>query len=362
MRSIFSRALWLCLVSLSPLSAYPASGTITAFAPHGKPGMPKNFDWSSLLPGVAETATFGWVAGPLTADDINTPAVTGATALKFRKGLAGPEGVPSFVFETPEEVTAGLLGEQVPPAPPVVRTPNAYSLSGNHGSEAHVSFSGSSTVESKVNMGQRLTLYKATITATASGALGTDLTLARQWRSVATVRDPMWITAGALSAVGVTEADAAWDHLQIVSFSGQVDSPEGRVTMRESYSDATGTLQAMEMTLTQHAAELSFEGLIPDLYLLGDDGVWADELPSPASVDDVLSALAMNRGITLGILLHGVPVPRTLLSGNGDAVARINIDLMVQDGAAAPPIPEPETWIMSVLGLAVLGCRSCKDK
>lgn len=334
-----------------------------AFAPHGKPSETKNFDWSHFAPEVADKAKFGWAAGPLVADDINMPAVEGATADKFRKGPVGPngvpnpQGVPAFVFETPAEAE-DLLGELAPPAPPVVRTPNAYSLSGNHGSEAHVSFAGSSTAENMVNMGQRVTKFKATITATASGSLGTDLTLARQWRSVATVRDPMWITAGALSAVGVTEADAAWDYLQIVSFSGQVDSPEGRVTMRESYSDATGTLQAMEMTLTQHAAELSFEGLIPDLYLLGDDGVLADELPSPASVDDVLLALAMNRGITLGILLHGVPVPRTLLSGNGDAVARINIDLMVQDGAAAPPIPEPETWIMSMLGLAVLGCGS----
>jgi hypothetical protein len=341
------------LALLCPVAAQAASGTVTAWGPLGKAKDSKPFLWENQWEPTAAKATFGWTAGPLVADDNTMAAVSDKDLPKFAAGPTGrPMGIPNITFYDP---AYDPLGDEPPPNVSIGR--NAYSLSGNHGSTAQVSFSGSSTVESKVSMGMRGPIYKATLIATATGSLGADTTVARKWYSHAEIADPMLISASDLASMGVAATDSTWDYFQVFSFGASVDSPEGLVTMTEHYQDAAGTFQSLSLSLTKDAASVSMAGLLPQLYLLDEADAWMDAMPAEASLDDVLGALKTNRHVTLGVMLAGIAVPRLATAGTEAIVAQVGLDLAVQDGAAAPPVPEPQAWALGLVGFALTGCQ-----
>jgi hypothetical protein len=338
------------LALLCPVAAQAASGTVTAWGPLGKAKDSKPFTWDSFSKPTATNATFSWTVGPLVADDNTMAAVSLDKPLN--KFADGPTGIQDISFNPSAELLGGG-----PPPPNVTIPRNGYSLSGNHGSTAQVSFSGSSTVESKVSMGMRGPIYKATLIATATGSLGADTTVARKWYSHAEIADPMLISASDLASMGVAATDSTWDYFQVFSFGASVDSPEGLVTMTEHYQDAAGTFQSLSLSLTKDAASVSMAGLLPQLYLLDEADAWMDAMPAEASLDDVLGALKTNRHVTLGVMLAGIAVPRLATAGTEAIVAQVGLDLAVQDGAAAPPVPEPQAWALGLVGFALTGCQ-----
>lgn len=313
-------------------------------------------------PSVASKTTFGtnmgaavikWTAGPLKADSRSMPAEVYGPYDKFP--LVGGVRTGGVVgFEPPSD----LLGGQLPPPPNAAYIPGGIALNGDLGSQARATFSGNGEVKhflvANPSGGPMLprTSYAFDMKVIADGTLGANAALNPSWHSKSKASDPIGITAANVAELGVGPQDLYWDVLYTVGFGGSVDSAEGLAQVAAGYADSAGNVQSLVMTLTAKEATLTFDGIVPTLYLLDADDAWIDTLPAPSNVSEVVAALQMDRRVKLGVMLEGIPVPRDALYGTGDEVAQISIDLQAIDGAAA--VPEPQALIMLVAGLPLL--------